>query len=517
MTQFRCLKGWKPLEWETPRKGRWQPLVAAIIAVTLIVGGVAAAALTLRQTSPNVQPVALPEGLTQHDIAVTVSPGGDEARVAQSVAYRNTAQTALSEVWFYAHPNAYRSEETTPFFFDEMAVAYPEGFSPGGMEDIAVTVNGQAVSCQAEGPGGVHVRVPLAAPLAPEEAVTIAFTYTLRIPRSDGRYGYSQQEVRLCNAFMTPAVFDGIDWLLYAYGPMGDPFVHEVADYRVRIEADARFRLLATGYNADAEPTSAIRTFEAKAVREVAVVLSEKPAITQTEVGSTRVYALADTQWQADAALDTAKESLRIFSEAYGAYPYPVFSVVASDFFIGGMEYPGLVLIDESIYATDAPMLEYIIAHEVAHQWWYAVVGNDQCVNPWLDETLASHATLTYYLRRYGVGAGEQVLEEFVAPGALSAYGWLDQLPPVGAPIDVFADAYDYSDVVYDYGAVIFEQARETYGDDVLTNALAHYYRQNSFGLASPAAFFAAMEEGGSKALSDYLRKTIIYRVDPWP
>ena len=504
------------MEWETPRKRRWQPLVAAVVVVTLIVGGIAAAALTNRNIAPSVQPVALPEGLTQHDIDVTVSPIGDEAWVSHGVVYRNTAQTALNEVWFYAHPNAYQAEETAPFFSDEMTMAYPEGFSAGGVEDLAVIVDGQTIACRAEGPGGVHVRVPLATPLAPDETVTIAFTYTLRIPRSDGRYGYSQQEVRLCNAFLIPAVFDGQTWLLYAYGPMGDPFVHEVADYRVSIEADARFRLLATGYSADAKPASAPRTFEAKAVREMAVVLSEKDTIAQTEVGSVQVFALADTQWQADAALDTAKESLRIFSEAYGAYPYPVFSVVASDFFIGGMEYPGLVLIDESIYATDAPMLEYIIAHEVAHQWWYAVVGNDQCVNPWLDETLASHATLTYYLRRYGVRTGEQVLEEFVAPGALSVYSWRDQLPPVGAPLDAFIDAYDYSDIVYDYGAIIFEQARETFGDDVLTGALALYYQQNSLGLASPAAFFAAMEEGGSQALSDYLRKTIIYRVDPW-
>ena len=55
-------------------------------------------------------------------------------------------------------------------------------------------------------------------------------------------------------------------------------------------------------------------------------------------------------------------------------YPYDTYSVIASDFYIGGMEYPTLVMIDQSLYnEKDKFLLEYVIAHETAHQWWYSV------------------------------------------------------------------------------------------------------------------------------------------------
>jgi aminopeptidase N len=48
-----------------------------------------------------------------------------------------------------------------------------------------------------------------------------------------------------------------------------------------------------------------------------------------------------------------------------------------------GMEYPELIF---SIPAAD------VITHEVAHQWWYGLVGNNQYLEPWLDEAFASYS-----------------------------------------------------------------------------------------------------------------------------
>ena len=39
-----------------------------------------------------------------------------------------------------------------------------------------------------------------------------------------------------------------------------------------------------------------------------------------------------------------AKDSISIFSDLFGEYPYDTYSVIASDFYIGGMEYPTLVM-----------------------------------------------------------------------------------------------------------------------------------------------------------------------------
>ena len=48
-----------------------------------------------------------------------------------------------------------------------------------------------------------------------------------------------------------------------------------------------------------------------------------------------------------------------------------------NNFWFGGMEYPGFVL---DLVSTNA------LTHELGHQWWYGIVGDDEYNTPWLDE-----------------------------------------------------------------------------------------------------------------------------------
>jgi aminopeptidase N len=47
------------------------------------------------------------------------------------------------------------------------------------------------------------------------------------------------------------------------------------------------------------------------------------------------------------------------------------------------MEYPELV------FARPA---DVAVVHEIAHQWWYGLVGDDQSREPWLDESFATYS-----------------------------------------------------------------------------------------------------------------------------
>ena len=57
------------------------------------------------------------------------------------------------------------------------------------------------------------------------------------------------------------------------------------------------------------------------------------------------------------------------------------------------MEYPTIIFTNPS---------RFTISHELSHQWWYGIVGDDQFHEPWLDE---SFATWSEFLP-YGDGAG---------------------------------------------------------------------------------------------------------------
>ena len=80
--------------------------------------------------------------------------------------------------------------------------------------------------------------------------------------------------------------------------------------------------------------------------------------------------------------LAAAQTSVSTFSASFGPYPYPELDVVLGAFpDFGGMEYPTIVFSEVD---------KWTVAHEVAHQWWYGLVGNDQYAEPWLDESLAT-------------------------------------------------------------------------------------------------------------------------------
>ena len=86
--------------------------------------------------------------------------------------------------------------------------------------------------------------------------------------------------------------------------------------------------------------------------------------------------------------LDISKEAVAYFNDTFGKYPYKTLTISKTPFMFGGMEYPGLVFISDSI--EDEIEYKKVIVHEIAHQWWYSVVGNDESKEAWLDESLVA-------------------------------------------------------------------------------------------------------------------------------
>lgn len=104
---------------------------------------------------------------------------------------------------------------------------------------------------------------------------------------------------------------------------------------------------------------------------------------------------------------------MNAFEKAWGKYPYDTLDVVQAPYNSGGMEYPGMVRISDSyagslelVEGEVGKMLRLDVAHEVAHEWFYAAVGNDQYREAWLDESFAVYGRicLSALYRRERVG-----------------------------------------------------------------------------------------------------------------
>jgi aminopeptidase N len=173
-----------------------------------------------------------------------------------------------------------------------------------------------------------------------------------------------------------------------------------------------------------------------------------------------------------------------------------------------GVEYPGIVVNALRLYEGENPfppeVLESTTAHEVAHQWFYSTVGNDQLDEPWLDESLAQYATLRYYEDQYGPagyagfrdslsGRWERVEEEAL---------------PVGLPVAAYTPE-EYGAIVYGRGALFFEALEEEIGDDDFVAFLTSYYESHTWGVATTESLRAAAEAACACDLGDLFAEWI--------
>lgn len=136
---------------------------------------------------------------------------------------------------------------------------------------------------------------------------------------------------------------------------------------------------------------------------------------------------------------------------------------------------------------------EFTIAHEVAHQWWYGLIGSDSRSNPFVDESLTQYSTLLYYEERYGQKRMQQVQDRLMRMNYLG----MRLMGKADAAVDQPASAFDpmqYAGLVYGKGPYFYGEARKKMGDEVFFAALRSYadtYRFRTASEQGPIPFLA--------------------------
>ena len=100
------------------------------------------------------------------------------------------------------------------------------------------------------------------------------------------------------------------------------------------------------------------------------------------------------------------------YSKFYGDYPYNHITAVDGDMSAGGgMEYPNITVISR---APSKDLLEFVIMHEVGHNWFYGILGNNERDFTWLDEGLNEYSNIRYWEKKYGNRGNQVVIQDFV-------------------------------------------------------------------------------------------------------
>jgi aminopeptidase N len=163
-----------------------------------------------------------------------------------------------------------------------------------------------------------------------------------------------------------------------------------------------------------------------------------------------------------------------------------------------GIEYPGTMGISLALYDSEAEisglpapvLMESVVAHEVAHQWFYNVVGNDQQGEPWLDEAVVQYVTGLYFADTYGPQAAASYRESWFVRWDRVERAEI----PIGKPAGAYApDAY--SPIVYGRGPLFVEALAQEMGPPAFERFLRAYYSAHKWGIATPESFRRMAEE----------------------
>jgi aminopeptidase N len=398
-------------------------------------------------------------GATRYHLRLDLSDDLKSASASLSVRYSNRGEDAVAELPFFCYPN----------------------LTAGALEVASVVVEGSPTQPQRRNAGSLLI-VPLPEPLQPGQRVTIAVEYTLRVPTlssgDSGLFVFGDGVLSLAYAY--PMIPARRAWQRGFPPRYGDFVANEVAFYVVEVSAPDDVVLALPGVELarrrDGGRTEVL--FALGPARDLFLAASRDFVVLEEKGGAVRVRSLAPRS-RVDGArlvLTAAGEALESFARRFGPYPFTTLTVVAAPFGALGMEFPGITLLALRLYDLEGDinglshriLLEATLAHEVAHQWFYNSVGNDQLEEPWIDESLAQYASWLYYRDRYGDGGARGMFREFD-----ERWDRVDRAPiPIGKPVGAYSPK-EYGAIIYGRAPLFLHALSERMGEESFDRLLS--------------------------------------------
>ena len=422
--------------------------LVAVVLAALWLCGVFAPAVEL--PAPSQALIEARDGLDAVLIEASLDTEASELTVSQTLTLKNRTGQAQEAAVLRTWPNAFQSPDTSPAAAEEALYegCYPDGFSIGalvmsGARVARVGGESKAVAYRYTDDAKTVLSVPITDGWQAEEWIEITLTYTVQIPHMAYRFGEDSGIWALGNAFAIPAVWEEGAWRTDEYAPVGDPFLSDCMNWTVSVSVPEGFLCAGSGYpTAETADGRTRYDFVSPAIRDFALVVSDRFHTAQAEQDGVLVSAYATDASRARELLDYGKQALACFSARYGAYPYQSYTLCEINFPMGGMEYPAMVMIAADLLDAGGESLETVVAHEVAHQWWYAVVGSDPVNQAWQDEALSQFSMLEYLEDRHGLARREEY-EQRELESALRVTVPRGVTP--GAPLDRFSSMSEYA------------------------------------------------------------------------
>jgi hypothetical protein len=407
---------------------------------------------------------------------VLLDYSGKQLAVDQTIQYTNLTGATLSDLVLAVEPNL-----------------YPDSFS---LETLFL--DGASADTQLD---GHHLTIFLPQQMTPGATVTLAMRYRIAIPPKyyNMPYGYLGYQINLTDWYPFVVPYSG-GWVLHEPWAFGEHLVYDSADY------DVNMQVLEEGITVAApapeEENGRWTRYRLYGARTFALSASDRFLMSESAVGKVviRSYYFEGHEGAGKGMLNAAVQAVGLFDAIFVPYPYNSLSVVETEV-PDGQEYDGLAFLGANFYdqygGSNRSNMVSIGVHEIAHNWWFGLVGNDQAMEPWLDEALSVYSERIFYERtnpNYGEWWWNFRVNYF------SPSGWVDTSIYDGSSYRAYTNA------AYLTGAYFLEDLRVRMGDRNFNNFLKDYATRYSYKRATGDAFFAVARANTSADISDLIQ-----------
>jgi len=460
----------------------------------------------------------------------------------ESIEYINHSPDTLRFIWFHLWPNAYKNDRTaytdqsilngdTRFYFSDKE-------QRGYINRLDFKVNNITAETE-DHPQYIDImKLVLPSPLLPGGTVHISTPFHVKIPYYFNRGGYYGQNYTITHWYPKPAVYDKTGWHEMPMLSQGE-FYSEFGRFDVSITLPDNYAVAATGDLQDAKEKEWLKnraTFswepqkEKKTVKGVTKILVKE--FPESSVYKKTLHYIQDNihdfAWFADKRFIVKQETLTLRgdkkidcyafylpgnpvwensmeviknaiirnSRLIGDYPYNTVTVVQKPFKAdGGTEYPTITTLN----ASSESLLDYVIRHEVRHNWFYGLLASNERAYPWMDEGLNS-----YYDYRYMTSNTKAGIIIKTKKANLTVNEMMDLLLktrektktdlPIGLQSEQY-DPLDYNLSVYHKAALWFRKMEETEGQPVFDSIMRHYFQKWVFKHPRPEDLKETAEE----------------------
>ena len=432
---------------------------------------------TLAFTATPLPPPTSPSGSTrtQYTLYALLDYSARQLAVDETVLYTNQTGVSLNELVMAVEPN-----------------------HRGGFSIENILLDGNALNYDLN---GHRLTVSLPQPLEPGAQLSLAMRFRIDIPAKikELPYGYDVDQVNLTDWFPFIVPYAN-GWILHDDSYLGEHLVFDAADFDVNVKTtDAGIIFATSGVS---EPNGEWTRYRLSGARTFALSASDQFRMadaTSSGGAAIRSYYYPGYETQGLAILNAAVRAVGLWETQFAPFPYGSLSIVQADL-NDGQEYDGLVFLATKFYneynGSARSNLVTIGVHEVAHQWWFGLVGSDQAMEPWLDEALAVYSEAIFYKNIYP-----------------NSYDWwwnfrVNYFGPNGyvdTSIYDHASFRSYVNAVYLNGANFLEALNYRMGDDAFFQFLRDYCSRYGRGRATTYDFFAVARQNTTADISDLI------------